>query len=86
MGIYKPAPEAYKHLAREVGKLGQERNLWLVSGNPFDVCGARACGMRAIWVDRAGTGWQDRMGGKPTAVVNSLEEVATVLENLASSL
>ena len=82
---YKPAPEVYKHLAREVGKLGEEGNLWLISGNPFDVCGARAYGMQAIWIDRAGTGWQDRQGGEPTAVVNSLEEVATVLKSHSSS-
>jgi hypothetical protein len=30
--------------------------------NPFDVVGARAFGMNAIWVDRAGAGWTDRLG------------------------
>ncbi|KAL2430418.1 hypothetical protein ABEF95_006993 [Exophiala dermatitidis] len=77
---FKPAPEVYKFLAQKVGKVGQENSMWLVSGNPFDVTGARAMGMQAAWVDRAGNGWQDQLGEKPTAVVRSLEEAADVVE------
>ena len=57
--------------------------MWLVSGNPFDVVGARAVGMQAAWVDRAGKGWQDKLGGEPTVVVRSLEEVADAVANHA---
>jgi len=58
-------------------------SIWLVSGNPFDVVGARAAGIQAAWVDRAGGhhgkgGWNDRLGeltgGGPTIVVKSVEE------------
>ena len=73
---YKPAPEVYRYLAQRVEKVGKEDEMWLVSGNPFDVVGARAIGMQAAWVDRAGNGWQDKLGGEPTVVVRSLEEIA----------
>jgi 2-haloacid dehalogenase len=72
---FKPAPEVYKYLAQRVEKVGKEDEMWLVSGNPFDVVGARAVGMQAAWVDRVGHGWQDMLGGEPTVVVRSLEEV-----------
>ncbi|KAJ9611105.1 hypothetical protein H2200_004288 [Cladophialophora chaetospira] len=80
---YKPAPEVYKFLAQKVDRVGQEDKIWLVSGNPFDVVGARACGLQAAWVDRAGNGWQDQLGLGPTVVVKSLEEVADTVEKHA---
>ncbi|KAK4990637.1 hypothetical protein LTR66_001449 [Elasticomyces elasticus] len=83
---FKPAPEVYYHLAETVGK-GKDRKemgqMWLVSGNPFDVVGARAVGMQACWVDRAGNGWQDSVVegglGRPTAIVKGLDEVVDVV-------
>lgn len=75
---YKPAPAVYVHLAERMGKAPSEMGeAWLVSGNPFDVVGARACGMNAIWIDRGDTGWHDAVlpGLRPTAVVRSLEQV-----------
>lgn len=60
---YKPDPRAYKHLMDVAGvRTEQERrNVWVVSANPFDVVGAKAAGMRAAWIDRAGKGWVDRL-------------------------
>lgn len=80
---FKPAPEVYKYLAQARNKTGQEDTMWLVSGNPFDVVGARTVGMQAAWVDRAGNGWQDKLSLEPTVVVRSLEEVAAVIEEHA---
>lgn len=77
---FKPAPEVYEHLVRCVDKVGHESDMWLISGNPFDVVGARAIGMQAAWVDRSGNGWQDKQGGYPTAVVQSLEELEQVVQ------
>ena len=57
---FKPDPRVYYHLAAKVGKRRAEMGeIWLVSGNPFDVVGARAMGMKACWVDREGKGWVD---------------------------
>jgi 2-haloacid dehalogenase len=81
---FKPAPEVYKFLAQKTHHVGFEHQMWLVSGNPFDVVGARACGMQAAWVDRAGNGWQDRLGQEPTVIVRSLAEVADVVEKHAA--
>lgn len=88
---FKPAPEVYAHLARKVGKDPESEkdmaSMWLVSGNPFDVVGARAVGMKAAWVDRAGNGWQDSLIpgelGRPTVIVKSLEEVVEAVSKEA---
>jgi len=84
---YKPAPEVYEHLAAKVGKKDKHGEMWLVSGNPFDVVGARCFGMQAAWVDRAGNGWVDGLiegeKGRPTVVVKSLEEVVDAVKKHA---
>jgi len=89
--IFKPDPRVYYHLAEKVGKgRGKEDmgSMWLVSGNPFDVVGARAVGMQAAWVDRAGGhggngGWNDRLGdlvsGGPTIVVKNVGEAVEAI-------
>ncbi len=85
--VFKPDPKVYQYLAREVGKTtGKEdmATVWLVTANPFDVVGARAAGIQAAWVDRAGGhsgngGWNDRLGdltgkGGPTLIANGVED------------
>ncbi|KAL4954349.1 HAD-like domain-containing protein [Aspergillus filifer] len=78
---YKPAPAVYRHLTEKVGKKEKFEDVWLVSGNPFDIVGARSVGMNAIWVDRGGKGWVDRVRPdvKPTVIVRSLEEIPDFL-------
>lgn len=58
---YKPTAQAYSHLQAEADE-DNDAVVWLVSSNPFDVAGARSVGLRSAWVDRAGTGWVDRLG------------------------
>ena len=82
---FKPAPEVYKMLGQKMGKSKENLGeMWLVSGNPFDVVGARSVGMQAAWVDRAGNGWQDELidgdNGRPTAIVKGLGEVVEVVK------
>ena len=84
---FKPAPAVYYHLAEKVGKSKTKEamgEMWLVSGNPFDVVGARAVGMQAAWVDRAGNGWVDQLvqepAGKPTVIVKDLEQVVDAVK------
>ena len=84
---YKPKPEVYYHLAGKVGKSKDPsglKNIWLVSGNPFDIVGARTVGMKAIWVNRGDSSWTDHLlgtqdEGRPTAIVTSLEHVMDVV-------
>ena len=89
---FKPAPEVYHHLAEKMGKPKTKEgmgSMWLVSGNPFDVVGARAVGMQAAWVDRAGKGWTDQMvqgdSGRPTIIVKGLQEVVDGVRSFATS-
>jgi 2-haloacid dehalogenase len=65
--------------------------IWLVSGNPFDVVGARSVGMRAAWVDRGGRGWCDGLGGLlddgngkglgPIIIVGGVDEAVKGIES-----
>ncbi|KAH8698719.1 HAD-like domain-containing protein [Talaromyces proteolyticus] len=75
---YKPSRTSYQHLAQKVGKQpSQMGEVWLISGNPFDIVGARSVGMHAIWIDRANRGWQDAAmpNLRPTAIVCSLGHI-----------
>ena len=83
---FKPSPDVYYHLAEKMGKGREEMGeMWLVSGNPFDVVGARAVGMRAAWVDREGNGWSDGLIagelGKPTLTGGGLGDIVDKIVN-----
>ncbi|KAL1865533.1 hypothetical protein Daus18300_007178 [Diaporthe australafricana] len=58
---YKPTAQSYSHLQAEADE-DNDAVVWLVSANPFDVAGARSVGLRSAWIDRAGTGWVDKLG------------------------
>ena len=90
---FKPDPRVYYHLAEKMGKGTSKQamsEMWLVSGNPFDVVGARTVGMQAVWVDRGGAGWTDGLVrgemGKPTVVVRGLEKVVEEVRKHIRSL
>jgi 2-haloacid dehalogenase len=84
IGVYKPNPRSYELMAKTVG-YGQEdlKYLWLVSSNPFDIVGARAFGMSAVWVDRDSTGWRDGLGGamglSPTRTAKGVDEAVQAI-------
>ncbi|KAI9728429.1 MAG: hypothetical protein M1828_003830 [Chrysothrix sp. TS-e1954] len=76
---FKPDPVVYRYLAKRVGRKENKDDMsqmWLISGNPFDVVGAKAAGMRACWVDRTGDGWCDGLvegiEGRPDAIARDL--------------
>lgn len=52
---WKPAPEPYLYAAAELGV--DPPQLALVAAHPWDCAGARAAGLRAGWVNRAGGAW-----------------------------
>ncbi|KAF2730441.1 haloacid dehalogenase [Polyplosphaeria fusca] len=84
---FKPVPGVYRWLCERVGKEGREGEVWLVSGNAFDVVGANAVGMRTCWVDRGGGGWVDALGGeegRPTVIVKGVGEVVERVERFVS--
>ncbi|MCA1706982.1 MAG: haloacid dehalogenase type II [Actinobacteria bacterium] len=74
---FKPSPRTYQRVAERLARsIGEVR---LISSNPFDVTGAEAAGMKAAWVNRTG-GLFDCLGSPPSIVVESLTELADVLE------
>ncbi|TQV92239.1 asparagine synthetase domain-containing protein 1 [Cordyceps javanica] len=70
--VFKPHPRVYENFVDMAGKKGNPGSVWLVSSNPFDVCGAVASGLKSAWVDRTGKGWLDGLangtGNNPTVV------------------
>jgi 2-haloacid dehalogenase len=47
---FKPDPAVYEHLVKDVQ--APREALWVISSNSFDVIGAKACGLRTVWVQR----------------------------------
>jgi len=74
---FKPDPAVYALL----GKLaaGNAEPAWLVSGNPFDVIGAKACGLKVAWLRRDAQRIFDPWEFSPDVVVGNLEELCEKL-------
>jgi 2-haloacid dehalogenase len=51
-----------------------------VSGNPFDVIGAKACGLKAAWLRRDPQRIFDPWEFSPDVVVRNLEELCQKLQ------
>lgn len=67
---YKPDPAVYEHFLRSTDS--RAAATWLVSGNPFDVIGARSAGWHAAWVRRDPAAVFDPWGIEPDATVPGL--------------
>jgi 2-haloacid dehalogenase len=74
---FKPDPAVYSLLQAEPGYA--DRSAWLVSANPFDVIGAKAAGLRAVWVRRDPARTFDPWEFQPDAVIGSLAELPAKL-------
>jgi 2-haloacid dehalogenase len=74
---FKPSPLVYEYLLKTTAS--NKANTWLVSSNPFDVIGAIAFGLKAIWVQRTQNSIFDPWGIKPTATVNDLTEIKDII-------
>ena len=70
---FKPDPEVYAYLARRTGRAPAET--WLVSSNAWDVIGAKAVGLRAVWVKRQPDTVFDPWEVEPDVVVSRLDEL-----------
>ena len=74
---FKPDPAVYEHLATQArAKKGM---VCLISSNPFDVIGAKACGLRTAWVQRDPKKMFDPWEFEPDLVVHGLEELSAEL-------
>jgi 2-haloacid dehalogenase len=74
---FKPDPAVYEFLAVELR--APKEMIWLVSSNAFDVIGAKACSLRAVWVQRDPKRAFDPWEFEPDAVIHSLIELKNVV-------
>jgi len=74
---FKPDPAVYEYLVAELD--AQREMVWLISSNPFDVIGAKACGLRTAWVQRDPKRIFDPWEFEPDAIVGSLSALKGVL-------
>lgn len=75
---FKPDAAVYEYL---VAELQARRDLvWLISSNPFDVIGARACGLRTVWVQRDSKRVFDPWEFEPDIIVHGLAELSGKLK------
>ncbi len=75
---FKPDPEVYTYLVNRGGRTREDT--WLVSSNPFDVIGAKAAHVRAVWVRRNSGAQFDPWEFEPDVVIGSLLELTTGLK------
>ncbi len=73
IATFKPGPAVYQYLAAETRS--PKESVWLISSNPFDVIGAKACGLRTAWVRRDPRRAFDPWEFEPDLVVPSLGEL-----------
>ncbi len=71
---YKPDPAVYQYLMQRTQ--ATTSNSWLVSSNPFDVIGAKAAGMNAVWVKRNPDQIFDPWDMEPDLIVKDLIELS----------
>ena len=74
--VYKPGRAAYDLGVREIGVAADE--IAFVSGNSFDVLGAKNYGYPSIWIRRYGQALDD-LGLAPDLVVKDLTEMTAAL-------
>ncbi|MDT8409330.1 MAG: haloacid dehalogenase type II [Wenzhouxiangellaceae bacterium] len=74
---FKPDPAAYAHFIRRAGVSADMA--WLISGNAFDIIGARAAGLHAAWVRRPDNAVFDPWDIEPDCTIRGLDELAEVL-------
>jgi 2-haloacid dehalogenase len=70
---FKPDPAVYEYLVAELHT--RREMVWLISSNPFDVIGAKACGLRTAWVQRDPKRVFDPWEFEPDLVVHGLAEL-----------
>jgi 2-haloacid dehalogenase len=77
IATFKPDPAVYALLDTLTAEVAEPA--WLVSGNPFDVIGAQACGLKAAWLRRDPQRVFDPWEFSPDLIVGNLEELCQKL-------
>ena len=77
VGLFMPSPKVYAHFNRKTKS--KPMNSCMVSGNPFDVIGARSYGMHTVWVQRDAQRVFDPWGIAPSQTIKSLSQLDRAL-------
>jgi 2-haloacid dehalogenase len=75
---FKPDPAVYEYLVAELR--ARRDAVWLISSNPFDVIGAKACGLQTAWVQRDPKRMFDPWEYEADAMIPNLSELKGILE------
>ena len=73
---YKPARDAYRHVADELGV--NTSQLIMIASHPWDLMGAKAAGYNIVFIQRPGTAWFP-LGPAPSIRGANLRDVASQL-------
>ena len=77
VGAYKPSADAFRLLEAALGV--NASGLWYVGDNPAaDIAGARAYGLRAVWLNRGGHAYPAELTA-PTAEIEHLDALPAVV-------
>ena len=77
VGIYKPSRRVYRHAMQKL-QIHEAPAICFISSNTWDTAGAAQFGFQVVRVDRFGLK-DDRIPGKPAAVVKDLSGLAALL-------
>jgi putative hydrolase of the HAD superfamily len=75
-GTAKPEPAIFEEALR-LGNASSDEAIMIGDSPEFDIAGACAAGIRAVWINRTGTDWPG--APPPPLTVRSFAEIATML-------
>ena len=77
VGIYKPSRRVYRHAMQKL-QIHEAAEICFVTSNTWDAHGAAQFGFQVVRVDRFGLK-DDKLPGKPAALVKDLKELAGIV-------
>jgi putative hydrolase of the HAD superfamily len=77
LGVWKPDPAIFRAALR-LGGSDAEDAVFVGDSPEYDIAGAQAAGMRSVWMDRGGSGWNPALP-PPDRTVVALREVPPLL-------
>ena len=78
---FKPNPAVYVHLLKRCNSVPESS--WLISGNAFDVIGAKSAGLKGVWLKRTAAAVFDPWEGfRPDVSIPSLTKLDEAIREL----
>ena len=77
VGIYKPSRRVYRHAMQKL-QIPDAPSICFVSANSWDAQAAAQFGFQVVRLNRNGQS-EDRIPGKPAAIIQSLSEIAALI-------